>query len=103
MSNEIPYDFEWDVAKALANFTKHGVTFEQAATVFLDPFALTVYDDEHSQTEERWFTIGYEAGGALLVVAHSFQQLNPNTAKVRVISAREATKRERRAYEDEPR
>jgi uncharacterized protein len=103
MRDDITYDFEWDTAKALANFTKHGVTFEQAATVLLDPFALTVYDEAHSQSEERWFTIGYEASGALLVVVHTFQHLNPATATVRVISAREATKRERRAYEDEPR
>ena len=103
MSSDNVLDFEWDTAKALANFAKHGITFEQAATVFLDPLAITVYDNEHSQTEERWFTLGYETGGALLVVVHAFQDLNPTMATVRIISARVATKQERRAYEEGPR
>ncbi len=102
MSAEIVYDFEWDGAKALANAAKHGVTFDQAATVFLDALALTVFDSAHSQTEERWFTLGHDASGALLAVAHTYQVTGP-AARVRLISAREATQREQRFYEDEPR
>jgi uncharacterized protein len=52
------YDFEWDPAKALSNLQKHGVSFDQAATVFMDELALTVYDRASSEGEERWFTLG---------------------------------------------
>lgn len=103
MEPEIVYDFEWDAAKALANVTKHSVTFDQAATVFLDALALTVFDVAHSQSEERWFTLGMDAKGALLAVAHTYQTTRATSARVRIISAREATKRERRFYEDKPR
>ncbi len=103
MSTEIAYDFEWDAAKALANVAKHGVTFDQAAAVFLDALALTVYDESHSQSEERWFTIGHDASGILLAVAHTYQATSSASARVRIISARQATKREQRFYEDEPR
>lgn len=103
MSTEIVYDFEWDAAKALASMAKHGVTFDQAATVFLDALTLTVYDESHSQSEERWFTIGHDTRGVLLAVAHTYQATAPASARVRIISARQATKREQRFYEDEPR
>ncbi len=103
MSSGASNNFEWDLSKAISNFAKHGVTFEHAATVFLDPLAITVFDDVHSQTEERWFTMGQQAGGGLLVVVHTFQDQDSNIATVRIISARTATKQERRAYEVEPR
>jgi uncharacterized DUF497 family protein len=103
MSEQVAYDFEWDAVKALANARKHGVTFDQAATVFLDALALTVFDAEHSQQEERWFTLGFDASGALLAVAHTFEATTPTRIRVRLISARPATKRERQFYEDEPR
>jgi uncharacterized protein len=61
--NEIIYDFHWDPAKAPYNARKHGVTFDQAATVFLDNLALTVFDEANSQNEERWFTLGFDASG----------------------------------------
>jgi len=93
----------WDAAKAQSNIVKHGVTFAQAATVLLDPLALTVFDEEHSQTEERWFTLGVANGGKLLAVAHTYQPDSPDSAQVRIISAREATRREREMYENEPR
>jgi hypothetical protein len=60
MNARIVFDFEWDAAKALTNKAKHGVTFDQAATVFLDALALTVYDEAHSEFEERWFTLGQD-------------------------------------------
>lgn len=77
MSQEVAYDFEWDPLKAESNARKHGVTFDQAATVFLDALALTIFDVEHSQHEERWFTLGYDATGGLLAVAHTFQPASP--------------------------
>ncbi|MFZ1765779.1 MAG: BrnT family toxin [Candidatus Nitrotoga sp.] len=55
----LTYDYEWDAHKAASNLKKHGVTFEQAASVFLDALALTVFDAAHSEHEERWFTLGY--------------------------------------------
>ena len=103
MNQEIAYDFEWDAVKALANARKHGVTFDQAATVFLDALALTVFDATHSQYEERWFTLGCDTNGTLLAVAHMYQATGPSSVRVRLISARPATKRERQFYEDEPR
>ncbi|MCL2658870.1 MAG: BrnT family toxin [Betaproteobacteria bacterium] len=96
-------DVTWDSAKAQSNITKHGVTFAQAATVLLDPLALTVFDEAHSQAEERWFTLGIASGGKLLAVAHTYQPSSPTRAQVRIISAREATRREREMYENEPR
>jgi uncharacterized DUF497 family protein len=103
MAGETIYDFEWDPAKALANVHKHGVSFDQAATVLLDPLALTVYDEGHSEDEERWFTLGIETTGKLLAVAHTYEITGPARVRVRVISARGATRREQRFYEDEPR
>ena len=72
MSAETVY-VEWNPAKALFNARKHDVTFDQAATVFLDALALTVYDEEHSQNEDRWFTLGYDSSGKLLAVAHTYE------------------------------
>ena len=103
MSQEVVYDFEWDTAKALANAKKHGVTFDQAATVFLDALTLTVFDAAHSQHEERWFTLGFDSRGVLLAVAHTFDASTPDRLRVQLISARQATKRERHNYENEPR
>ena len=101
--SEIVYDFAWDAVKAASNAVKHGVTFEQAASVLLDPLALTVFDEAHSQNEERWWSLGLDANGLLLLVAHTYQTTGPASASVRLISARPATKRERLFYENEPR
>ena len=89
------YAFDWDAGKAAANERKHGVRFEQALTVFRDPLALTVYDEEHSETEDRWVTIGLAEGGLTVVVVHTFTPGTSGNALIRLISAREATKRER--------
>jgi uncharacterized protein len=102
MSRETVYDFQWDPAKALSNARKHDVTFEQAATVFLDALALTVYDEENSHDEERWFTLGLDSKGVLVAVAHTYDITGPLNVRVRIISARKATNRERRCYENEP-
>jgi uncharacterized protein len=97
------FDIIWDEAKALSNLAKHGVTFAQAATVMLDTLALTVFDASHSEIEERWFTLGQTREGQLLAVSHTYHMLDANTAQIRLISAREATHRERKTYENEPR
>lgn len=96
-------EFIWDPVKAAANIAKHGVSFPQAATVLADPWALTVFDGGHSQLEDRWFTLGMASGGKLLAIAHTFVASAPHVATVRLISAREATRNERRQYEEEPR
>jgi uncharacterized DUF497 family protein len=96
-------DVTWDAAKAQSNFTKHGVSFAQAATVLADPLALTVFDAAHSETEERWFTLGVSSEGKLLAVSHTYRQTELTHVQVRVISAREATRRERDQYANEPR
>jgi len=95
------YDFEWDPRKAEGNRRKHGVTFEEAATVFLDPLAMNLPDAEHTE-EERWITLGLTEDGKLTVVVHTFQEVSDARALLRLISARRATKRERRSYEAAP-
>jgi len=95
----VRYNLEWDPEKAKGNLAKHEVAFESAATVFLDPNALSVFDGDHSGEEERWITMGFDGSGALLVVHHTFQNVDESTCAVRVISARKATKTEARQYE----
>jgi len=70
------YNFEWDPKKAKTNRTKHKVSFELAATVFKDPRAISRYDDEHSGDEDRWITLGIASNGHLLVVHHTFVQID---------------------------
>jgi uncharacterized DUF497 family protein len=96
------YHFEWDSAKAVRNQRKHEVSFDLAATVFNDPLMLSISDNEHSETEERWLTLGQAENGKLLVVIHTYQEINTQAANVRIISARPATKQEQRQYEAEP-
>lgn len=95
------YRFAWDPQKALDNLVKHRVAFEDAATVFRDPLILSMYDEAHSGTEERWITLGLAEGGTLLVVIHTFGETeDANRASVRIISARPATRAERHQYEE---
>jgi uncharacterized DUF497 family protein len=93
-------DFDWDPDKARSNRTKHDVSFESAMTVFSDPFAATIFDNEHSEDEERWVTLGESAGGALLVVIHTWVETSADYARVRIISARRATRRETGQYRE---
>lgn len=93
------YRFEWDPVKAENNRRKHEIAFDLAATVFKDPLAVTIPDDEHSNTEERWVTLGRARNGMLLVVVHTYHGVGVNAADVRIISARRAAKHERRQYE----
>jgi uncharacterized DUF497 family protein len=88
-------DFEWDDAKAEANERKHGVSFAEAMTVLADPLSLTGYDPDHSVDEDRFITMGLSAAGRMLLVSHT-----DRGEKVRIISARKASRGERRDYED---
>jgi len=94
----VQYDFEWDPAKARQNRRKHNVTFEQGATVFRDPRAASLYDEEHSETEERWLTLGISAEGGLLVVHHTFEELDAMHVRIRIFSCRKASQTEIRQY-----
>ena len=94
------YRFEWDSNKERTNVLKHeGITFRLASTVLHDPLAITLYDTEHSDFEERWVTIGQAANGQTLVVVHTFMQTDAQHVQVRLISARKADKHERQDYE----
>jgi uncharacterized protein len=88
-------EFEWDDAKADANLGKHGVSFAEAATVFGDPLAITFFDPDHSDQEDRFLTIGMSVGNRVLILSHT-----DRGDRVRIISAREATRSERKGYED---
>jgi hypothetical protein len=87
--------FEWDRLKDEENRTKHGVSFEEASSVFADPLAATIPDPDHSQTEMRFLTMGLSSTGRLVVVSHTEEEDD----LFRIISAREATSHERKAYE----
>lgn len=92
------FNFEWDARKAATNIAKHGVAFEAGCTVFRDPRALSVFDVEHNENEDRWLTLDLSSTGALLVVHHTFLQVDEKAAAVRILSVRRATKRERQQY-----
>lgn len=87
--------FEWDEQKAASNLNKHGVSFEEAVTVFGDPLSDTLPDPAHSLDEHRFIIIGSTESGRILVVAHT-----DDGQTVRIISAREATHEERQFYEE---
>jgi uncharacterized DUF497 family protein len=89
-------NFEWDPSKAVRNVAKHKVSFDEAATVFGDPLSLTYGDPDHSDDEDRWITIGSSVRGRVLIVSHTNRG-----DRIRIISARKATPRERKAYEEE--
>jgi hypothetical protein len=87
--------FEWNAAKAKSNRQKHGVSFEEAATVFLDPLALTFSDPDHSALEEREITIGRTTDQRIVLVSHCWRDDH-----MRIVSARKATRKERVQYEE---
>jgi len=87
--------FEWDPDKARSNVQKHGVTFDEASTAFRDPLSVTIPDPLHSEDEDRFVLIGYSHRERLLVTVHTYRK-----HRVRLISARPATKRERRRHEE---
>jgi uncharacterized DUF497 family protein len=86
--------FEWDLKKGASNLRKHGVTFQEAATVFGDPLAITFEDPDHSKDEERHLTFGLSLRGRLIVVSHTERK-----NQIRIISARLMDRKERMIYE----
>jgi hypothetical protein len=89
--------FEWDPRKAAANAAKHGVTFEEAKTVFYDEDALLIDDPDHSKSEERFILMGTSAPSRVLVVVHCYRR---GGSTIRLISARRAGTKERKPYEE---
>jgi uncharacterized DUF497 family protein len=89
-------EIEWDPSEARANLRKHQVAFREAATVLRDPLAITIFDPDHSKEEDRSISIGRSSGGRVLLVAHT-----DRGDRTRIISARELTRAEREAYENE--
>ena len=92
--------FEWDANKSRSNLNKHKVSFEEAKTLFNDPFLLTFPDEYHPDHEERYISIGLSSRGRILLVVHTEQRENDNLT-VRLISCRKATPSERRTYEED--
>lgn len=90
--------FTWDKEKEKINLQKHAVSFEEAAYVFSDPFALSIYDQEHATEEDRWILMGKSFNNILLVVVHTIKN-DENIEIVRIISARKATKKEQQYYQ----
>jgi len=88
-------EFEWDSHKSDINLKKHGISFHETSTVFGDPLALTFNDPDHSVGEHRFVTIGHSTTNQLLTVIHAERR-----GKTRIISARRATRQERKTYED---
>jgi uncharacterized DUF497 family protein len=87
--------FEWDEEKAKANLKKHRVSFDEATTVFIDPFSITVPDPDHSADEQRYIDLGSSDKGRVLVVVYTERGLN-----IRIISCRKATSLERKLYDE---
>ena len=88
-------EFEWDSPKAAGNVRKHGVTFDEAATVFLDELAVSGSDPDHSVSESRYITFGMSSLGRLLAVSHTYRP-----GGIRIISARRVVRAERKIYEE---
>lgn len=89
-------EFEWNPKKAEQNLRKHNVSFQEAATVFGDDFGITIHDPDHSSKEDRYITIGMSNRRRLLIISHT-----ERNKRTRIISARELTRVEREAYEEE--
>jgi len=94
----INYTFKWDPRKAHDNRDKHDVAFDEAATVFRDSKALSIFDPDHSETEDRWITVGISEKGRLLIVIHTFREKSEDAVTIRIISNRKATKQETKTY-----
>jgi len=86
--------FEWDKNKAIANLSKHNVSFDEAKTVFNDPLYIDFYDIDHSDDEHRYIIVGQSQQGRVLIVSYTERE-----EAIRLISAREATRQERETYE----
>ena len=96
------YEFDWDPVKAATNRVKHDVTFDEAMTVFADPLALSIPDDDHSDVEDRWVTVGMSRSPRLLLVVHTHIEVTDDVVAIRIIMARKPTRTEVRQYENNP-
>jgi len=92
------YNFEWDPNKAKINLLKHKISFEQAVSVFKDKNAISIFNKDHSEQEDRWLTVGIDDQTKILVVIHTYILINKNNYNIRIISARKATKKEQQVY-----
>ena len=99
MAKKQTIDFDWDPRKASQNRFKHDVSFELAMSVFGDPLAFSIFDEDHSDVEERWITMGMARDARILVVVHMFRDTGAQVL-IRIISARPATKRESLQYRE---
>lgn len=93
--------FEWDETKARTNFEKHRISFDEARTIFVDPFLLTFADEFHSSKEERFISIGLSERNRVLLAVHLEREEKNETIVIRIISCRKATQTERKRYEKE--
>ncbi|QTA84980.1 Putative toxin-antitoxin system, toxin component, type II BrnT [Desulfonema magnum] len=94
------YHFEWDKNKAKGNKRKHKIGFQRAVTVFRDHYMISIFDDEHSETEDRWITLGTDETGVLIVISHTFHKISSSQCNIRIISACKATKTETNQYKE---
>lgn len=92
------YNFDWNPEKEKLNIRKHKMDFRKASTVFRDQNQLTLYDEDHSENEDRWITMGTDNTGILRVVIHTFEQIE-NSVSIRIISARKAVSDEMEQYQ----
>lgn len=92
------YQFDWDPSKEANNIRKHRVSFQQASSVFRDPSHISIFDEDHSEDEDRWITIGIDKSGILRVVVHTFNAISEEVYEIRIISARKATIAEAEVY-----
>ena len=99
--NDFQFNFEWDPKKAKINISKHKISFELASKLFFDPMMLSIFDESHSEYEDRWISLGIAKNGSLLVIHHSFDQTDENCVSIRIISSRKATKKEQEQYKDQ--
>ena len=90
--------FQWDKQKSQINQQKHGISFEEAESVFFDDYAIQFWDEDHSQDEERFLLLGISSKMRILIVVHCFRE---EDSIIRIISARKATKNESQAYRRE--
>jgi uncharacterized DUF497 family protein len=98
----VQIEFDWDPAKAAINMAKHGVRFEEAMTVFRDSLARSMLDTDHDVYEERWVTLGQASTGHLLLVVHTWADINPDRSAVRIVSPRRPIRNEARQYHENP-
>jgi len=90
--------FVWDPEKEKLNIRRHKVNFTESCHVFADPYALNMFDEDHSENEDRWITLGQIPNGKTLLVIHTYRELSDGEEVVRIISARKANKNEVKDY-----